>query len=395
MGKFELLAQKSNPAAAVRGLSRSRKLLAVLVGAVAIAVAASAAGYASMRKSVTLAVDGHQKQVSALGGTVGDVLASQGIHVGPHDVVVPSANTPLSDGEHIAVRYGRPLDLTVDGQDHTYWVTATDVAAALQQLGLHFSNADLSTSRSAGISRQGLDLSVVTPKQIVIQVGRGKPEHKSVASMTVVQTLHQLGIHVDKDDIVKPGLGATVHDGDKIVVTRVSTATKTVTEPIDNQTITRSAPNMFRGHSTTVQSGHPGSRRVVYRIVYKNGRVASRKVVHSTVARQPAPAIVKVGTKTAPAPAPAPAPAANYASGSTVWDELAQCESGGNWAANTGNGYYGGLQFTLSTWQAYGGSGYPNQASRETQIAIATKVRDANGGYGSWPACSQQLGLPQ
>ncbi len=81
-----------------------------------------------------------------------------------------------------------------------------------------------------------------------------------------------------------------------------------------------------------------------------------------------------------------------------MWDQLAGCESGGNWAINTGNGYYGGLQFNLETWAAYGGGAYatyPNEATREEQIAIATKVRDANGGtYGSWPACAAELGLP-
>ena len=81
-----------------------------------------------------------------------------------------------------------------------------------------------------------------------------------------------------------------------------------------------------------------------------------------------------------------------FVSGDTVWDRLAQCESGGNWAANTGNGFYGGLQFTLGTWQAVGGSGYPNQASREEQIARA-EVLLARSGWGSWPACSARLGL--
>ena len=85
---------------------------------------------------------------------------------------------------------------------------------------------------------------------------------------------------------------------------------------------------------------------------------------------------------------------ANFAGGSTVWDQLAQCEAGGNWATNTGNGYYGGLQFSLGTWQAYGGSGLPSNASRETQIAIATKVRDASGGYGAWPACARRWACP-
>ncbi|MBT2502456.1 transglycosylase family protein [Curtobacterium sp. ISL-83] len=82
---------------------------------------------------------------------------------------------------------------------------------------------------------------------------------------------------------------------------------------------------------------------------------------------------------------------ANAASGST-WDALAQCESGGNWAINTGNGYYGGLQFTLGTWQANGGTGSPAGASRSAQIAVAERVL-ATQGWGAWPACSAKLGL--
>jgi membrane protein involved in colicin uptake len=81
--------------------------------------------------------------------------------------------------------------------------------------------------------------------------------------------------------------------------------------------------------------------------------------------------------------------------GTAVWDRLAQCEAGGNWSINTGNGYYGGLQFNVGTWRAYGGTGLPSQASRETQIAIATKLRDASGGYGAWPGCAAKLGLPR
>jgi LysM repeat protein len=85
------------------------------------------------------------------------------------------------------------------------------------------------------------------------------------------------------------------------------------------------------------------------------------------------------------------APAANAASGST-WDALAQCESGGNWSTNTGNGFSGGLQFTPSTWAAYGGAGSPTTASRDQQIAVAERVL-AGQGWGAWPACSAKLGL--
>ena len=78
--------------------------------------------------------------------------------------------------------------------------------------------------------------------------------------------------------------------------------------------------------------------------------------------------------------------------GSSVWDRLAQCESGGNWAINTGNGYYGGLQFLPSTWRANGGSGMPHQHSREEQIRVAENLR-AKAGFAPWPACSRRLGL--
>ena len=79
------------------------------------------------------------------------------------------------------------------------------------------------------------------------------------------------------------------------------------------------------------------------------------------------------------------------ASGST-WDALAQCESGGNWAINTGNGFSGGLQFTPQTWAGFGGTGSPENASRAQQIAVAEKVQ-ATQGWGAWPACAAKLGL--
>ncbi|MGW0581075.1 transglycosylase family protein [Streptomyces sp. NPDC002920] len=82
------------------------------------------------------------------------------------------------------------------------------------------------------------------------------------------------------------------------------------------------------------------------------------------------------------------------AADSGVWDRIAQCESGGNWHINTGNGYYGGLQFSASTWRAYGGSAYAataDGASREAQIAVATKVQKSQG-WGAWPTCSARAG---
>jgi resuscitation-promoting factor RpfA len=97
---------------------------------------------------------------------------------------------------------------------------------------------------------------------------------------------------------------------------------------------------------------------------------------------------------TAPSAAQAGAPVALADTGTSVstWDKVAQCESGGNWATSTGNGFHGGLQFTASTWRSFGGSGMPHQASRTEQIAVAERVLDAQG-WKAWPACSRKLGL--
>ena len=97
-----------------------------------------------------------------------------------------------------------------------------------------------------------------------------------------------------------------------------------------------------------------------------------------------------------PTPAPPARPPAAASSGDAVWDALAKCESGGNWAINTGNGYYGGLQFSLGTWNQYGGAEfaeYPHQATREEQIAVAERLHAARG-FQPWPACRVKLGLP-
>jgi hypothetical protein len=80
------------------------------------------------------------------------------------------------------------------------------------------------------------------------------------------------------------------------------------------------------------------------------------------------------------------------AASSSTWDKLAKCESGGNWKINTGNGYYGGLQFSPRTWRAFGGKGMPHQASKGEQIRVAERVL-AKQGWNAWPSCSRRLGL--
>lgn len=154
-------------------------------------------------------------------------------------------------------------------------------------------------------------------------------------------------------------------------------------------------------HGLTVQrlyDANPGveNPNLIYpgqelRIPDASETLATREMPTPPPAPAPTPAQASIAQKRSYTSAPATASAAGLAGGS-VWDQLAKCESGGNWAINTGNGYYGGLQFTLATWHAVGGSGYPHQNSREEQIARA-EILLARSGWGQWPACTAKLGL--
>lgn len=374
-------------------------MLGGMAAVTAIAVGGATVGYASMSNDVTLSLDGETQDVSVTGDTVGDVLAAEGIELGPHDRVAPSVDEQISDGSAVAVRFGRPFSLTVDGDETTHWVTATTVDGALAEVGRTFAASDLSTSRSATVSRDGADLEVITPKTVKVKVAAKKQSKRTVVAMTVKDVLDDLDVKVEKIDKVKPALKTEVADGDTIVFTDVNLKTQRDSDrAIDFETVERANDEMLEGQTKVVQEGRNGVRDVTTRLRFENGTQVNSSVLKSEVVNEPVSRIVEVGTKEpAPEPVPEPAeapsaPAANYASGGSVWDTLAKCESGGNWAINTGNGYYGGLQFSLSTWRAFGGSGYPHQQSREAQIAVAQRIQ-AGQGWGAWPSCTSKMGL--
>jgi len=360
-------------------LAHSRTWLLGLIGTIAVALVATTVGYFSLSRDVTLAVDGRTHTVRTFSGDVRGVLAAEGIHLRSRDVVVPALDSPVSDGTRISVRYSRPLDLSIDGTQRTYWTTATDVATALDQLGIRFSGAELSTSRSATIDREGMALRITTPKSLVVRLGTDKARKVVVAAADVRDLFNQLNVTYDGDDLITPGLDTALTDGLHVVLTRVTVKdVRVAREPIAPTVIRREDSTMYAGDTTTVRAGTPGVRDVTYRVVLHNGEVVSRDIVSQSVVTAAVPTIVKVGTKTAPA-----------VSDGSVWDRIAQCEAGGNWHANTGNGYYGGLQFNLGTWRAYGGTSRPDLVSREQQIAVAERVRAASGGYGAWPVCGR------
>jgi len=364
--------------ASLTHLSRNKALLTGLVAAIVLALVGTATAYATLSRTVTVSIDGKESKVRTFGDNVGDVLASQGIKPTSQDSVVPGVEAPVNDGTRIAVRLARPLALSIDGEKRTFWTTATKVSSALDQLGVRFGSAALSVSRSASIDRSGLALEVTTPKLVSLKVANDKVARHNIPAATVGDLLEGVDAGVDRNDIVRPSRSSELTDGTRVVVTKVGVRTKRVPrEVIPAPVQEQKDGSMMQGETETVREGRNGARDVTYEIRFRNGEVVKRSVVRQRAISPPTVTIVKVGTKTI---------------NTGAWDAIAACESGGNWAANTGNGYYGGLQFNPGTWAAYGGSGMPHQNSREQQIAVADRVRAAEGGYGAWPHCGARFG---
>jgi len=185
----------------------------------------------------------------------------------------------------------------------------------------------------------------------------------------------------------------------------VSSVTEDVTEEFAR--VEQETDALPEGETEVETEGVDGVTRVVYRVTSVDGKEVSREVVSRVVVSERVDEVVLVGTGTADAASTDTAgtdsgsatgggsgsgSASASAADDSVWAALAQCESGGNPTTNTGNGFYGMYQFSLPTWQALGGTGYPHEADAATQTAMAKKLQ-AQSGWGQWPHCAAQLGL--
>jgi resuscitation-promoting factor RpfB len=382
-----------------------RKIIpAAIAGATALAVAGSTFAYASLNKDITLSVDGAPRQVSTMAGTVGELLKSQHIAINEHDVIAPGTSAKLTDGTVVALQYGRQLEVSVDGDPQSYWTTATNVGEALASLGLETEGADLSTSRSTWIGREGLSLDIATLKAVTIDAAGHKRVIKTTGQ-TVADALAVAKIKVDSNDKLSVRSTARLLDGASFRYTRVDVRKVTQKKKVAHSLVRKNSDTLAKGTTKVDVEGRDGVRTIVLRETRHNGKVKDRKKLSSTITTAPISRVILVGTKvveskpkSSPKPTSPSKPSSSSSSGSSstssdsVWDRLAECESGGNWSINTGNGFYGGLQFTLSTWRAYGGTGMPHEATREEQIAVAERVQDAQG-WGAWPGCTSKLGI--
>lgn len=368
-------------------LGTSKKLTLGLAALVAAALVATMVGYTALTRTVTLTVDGKSQTIRTFGGDVESVLASEGISVSGRDAVLPSLDSEVDEGTEISVRFGRKLVVDLDGTKSTHWTTASRVESALRDIGVRASRGtQLSASRGATIDREGMLLQVTTPKRLTIVVGDQKPRVVNLAVRSPQSALKEVGVTADKDDLVRmhtdvKGEHPVLVDGDKVTFIKVDKQRKRVNaEPVPFEIIEKPDSSLYEDESEVEREGVAGARNVVYDITLHNGDEVRRKAVWQKALRAPVAKVVLVGTKERPEV------------GYGIFDRLAECESGGNWAANTGNGYYGGVQFSASTWASVGGSGLPHEHSREEQIKRASILQQRSG-WGQWPHCAAQLGL--
>ncbi len=374
----------------------------ILAGGAVGALAIGGVAVVGAQKDVIVDVNGEQLALSTYSSDVEGALAKAGVTVGAEDLVYPAPGESLSDNDTITVRTAKPVAVIIDGQEHTVSSTATTVADLVKELDAVKPGSEANVDADAPVT-EGMELEVTSPKIIAINDG-GSVTYTSMAKKTVADVLSARGITVDSDDRVSLPFDAVVEAGTTIDIDRVTVSERTEVQAVEPTVTYVDDPEAEVGTERVVKEGESGKRRVTTRVTTVNGVEESTEVIESedvkparptTVARGTKQPAVQTATAAPAAPAPAAASSAPAVAGGSVWDAIAQCESGGNWSINTGNGYQGGLQFSPSTWAAYGGTAYAptaNQATREQQIAIAEKTQ-ASQGWGAWPACTAKLGL--
>ena len=334
----------------------------------------------ALHKDVTLSVDGQNVPAAGFALSVADVLANGGVTLGERDLVYPALSDPVADGQTITVEYSKQVTLHVDGDPISFFTTATSLDGALAEFrARELAGAKLSLSRSTSLPRTGLAVSVTTPKEISFKVA-GKKAELTTTAATVGELLAEQGVAVDADDTVKPAAGAEVTEGLAVVVDVVEVTTKTKTESIDFEVVTKKDSSLWSGESRLQKAGKDGKAKRTYKITTVNGKQRDKELVSEKIVRKPVNAVRVVGTKTS-----ASGKGINLAR-AAMWDRIARCESGNRWHINTGNGYYGGLQFAKASWDANGGrdfAAYPHHASRAEQITVANRYY-AKAGLQPW-----------
>ena len=358
-----------------------RLLVAGFLLVLAFAGAFAVADY----KTVTLSVDGTAMTVTTMKSRVIDIIKENGFTVSERDDLYPAAGERVPSDANIVLRRSRPLEISLDGQNSKQvWTTASTVDEALAQLSMT-DTAPAAASRGSRVPLAGMALPVVSAKTVELD-DAGVVRTVHLAAARVGDLLAGVNAPLEQSDQVTPGAAAPVIDGMHIQVTRNRIEKITARVPLIPARRRIEDPQMNISKEIVEDAGTPGTQDVTFSVSKVNGVETGRLPVASHVIAPAREAVVRVGTK--------PGTELPAVANGEIWDAISRCEAGGNWAINTGNGYYGGVQFDQSTWERNGGLRFAPRAdlaSREEQIAVA-QVTQARQGWGAWPVCSGTSG---
>jgi uncharacterized protein YabE (DUF348 family) len=343
--------------------------------------------FVTLDKTVTVDVDGTPRSVRTYARSVAGALDAAGLDVGEHDLLSPSPDTSLDDGDRVVIRRGRQVEVRINGRTRKVWVTALSVDEALQQIGIRSAaNSFVSASRSRAIPVDGMSFEIRTPAAVSIFVD-GRSRRVTTTAATVREVLTQAKVRLAHTDKVSVPLTSYPADGLNVRITRVRGSRERQTLAIPFTTERRNDASIYKGSTRTLVSGQSGVRERVYALTAVDGKVTSRKLIMDKVLRRPRTRVLLVGTKPRPTYMGRDTSSADHLN----WRALAQCESGGNPRAVGGGGTYFGLyQFTLGTWRGVGGSGNPIDASSSEQTYRA-KLLYMRRGSSPWGYCGNRL----
>ena len=360
-------------------------MLRLLVGATLLALTFAGGFAVAAHKTVTLSVDGTQVTVATMKSRVIDVVKENGFDVSERDDLYPAAGAAVHQSDSIVLRRSRPLQISLDGQDsRQVWTTASTVQEALAQLQMS-DKAPAAASRGSRVPLAGMSLPVVSAKTVQVNDG-GAIRQLYLAAPNVAALLQAAGVPLEQKDTVEPAAWSPVVDGMQINVTRIriDKVTERVPLPPKNKQVPDVTLNMSR--QVVDDPGMPGTQDVTFAVARVNGVETGKLPVANVVLVPARDGVLRIGAK--------PGTEVPSVVNAAQWDALSRCEAGGNWAINTGNGFYGGVQFDQNTWERQGGLRYAPRAdlaTREEQIAIAEVTR-ARQGWGAWPVCSGRIG---
>lgn len=361
-------------------------LLYLALGALLVTLVAGGAMAITVHKMVTVVIDGEPISLSTMTGDVRAALAELGYSIDDRDVVSPAVDAGIADGATITLHRARKVALTIDGKSSEAWTTGANVAETLAQLHIP-SEAYVSEGRSFRLPMHDAALTVLNPRAVKISDAGAAPIDMRLAAPTVGAFLAAQGAPLVQADTVVPAADTLLTDGMRISVTRNRTVDKTERVPLPPPHRVILDPSMNQSRSVELAKGAPGVQDATYAVNLVNGREVGRTQKSQLVVVPAQEGLLRKGSKPGTEVPP-------VRDGST-WDALARCESTGNWRINTGNGFFGGVQFDQNTWARQGGLRYaprPDLATREEQIAIAEVTR-ARQGWGAWPACTSRLGM--